>query len=110
MFWWRYAGWRFHTTAHWCWKDGRVIKAQVSTGYSLASFTFWSWAGIAEVVKGGCVGCKYVYRRPVGHFKICVAGLWPIANEFPFVAFTLRGDGTYWFCYPNGACLGTKGG
>jgi hypothetical protein len=110
IFWWRYDAWKSIHTATWCWRDGKVTSASVRVGYHLASFTFWSYAGVSDVTTGGCIRCKYRYIKKTAHFKICVAGLWPCANQFAWVACTLRGDGSWWLCLNNGVCGGTKKG
>ena len=80
----------------WCWRRGKVTSVSWSKGFFDSQWVLdaWNWKGWAGTVTGGGVGQAHVYRRITGHFELCIFRYGCLRSVFPWVAQTLRGDGT----------------
>lgn len=81
-----------HMTARWCWQGGEVLHDGFNVNTWGAASWGWSYEGVVDTVKGGCFRCSYVYRRFYFHFSRTVQDVGQ--HEYPFIAITMRGDGS----------------
>jgi hypothetical protein len=106
----KFTAWHFNAHYTWCWRDGKVISASHYIDHGVAGWSGWQWEGFDYHVSGSGVnssGVSYRYWRDKATFKFCFAYLLPICYyKHPWVAMTVRGDGSHYYCDDRDYCNG----
>lgn len=89
--------WHFAPHYRWCVADGKVVAYSHTINNAIRDWSWWDWSGYDERVSSG--SSAYHYWRDKATYKVCATLLFlhVCFYRHPWVAMTVRADGSYWY-------------